>query len=133
MKKILACVTAGLLLACTACNNNKSYPVSGRMTYKGTPASGANVFFFRQGADALMEPPIMGLVQEDGSYCLVRGAPPGEYAVVVQWKQQCSGPSTGRRCCYDKLGRRYADPKNPRLHAEIRAGTNALPPFELNN
>ncbi len=131
MRKVVVCVTAGLLLACAACNKNKSYPVSGKMTYRGTPASGAVVFFCRQGTDAINEPPIMGVVREDGSFSLGKGAPPGEYGVVILWKQQCSGPSTGRRCCYDKLGRRYADPKNPRLHAEIKAGTNDLPPFEL--
>ena len=62
MQKVVACLTAALLMACTACNNNKTYPVMGRMTYKGTPAS-----------DAVNEPPIMGVVQEDGFYSLSKG------------------------------------------------------------
>ncbi len=130
MRKVVACVTAGLLLACVACNKNNSYPVSGKVTYRGYPASGAAVFFIRQGDDSIDEPPIMGVVREDGSFSLGKGAPPGEYAVVIEWKQG-SGPGAGRRRGPDLLGRRYADPKNPRLHAEIKAGTNDLPPFEL--
>jgi hypothetical protein len=130
MRKVVACVTTGLLLACAACNKNPSSPVSGRVTYRGYPASGAAVFFFRQGGDSINEPPIMGFVGEDGSFSLGKGAPVGQYAVVVEWKRG-SGQSKGRRRGPDMLGRRYADPKNPRLYAEIKAGTNDLPPFQL--
>jgi len=126
-----------LVLACASCGNqNNIYPVSGKVTYKGSPASGATVFFNRRGGDSMNEPMIMGIVQEDGSFELVcgslgKGAPPGNYDVVIEWKQ-VSGQSMGRpQHGPDKLKGRYADPKHPLLHATVEAKTNDLPTFDL--
>jgi hypothetical protein len=136
VRKIVCCLTALLTLACASCNKNNIYPVAGEVTYKGSPASGATVFFHRQVADSRNEHLIMGIVQEDGSFELVcgalgKGAPPGDYAVVIEWKQ-VSGQSKGRpQHGADKLQGRYADPKHPLLHATVEATTNHLPPFEL--
>jgi hypothetical protein len=131
------CLTAALTLACAACGNKDNlYPVSGKVTYKGAPASGAAVFFYRRGGDSMNEHMIMSLVQEDGTFELVcgslgKGAPPGEYDVVVEWKQ-VSGQIKGRpERGPDKLEGRYADPKHPRLQATIKAERNELPPFNL--
>ena len=129
MRKVVSCVTAALVLACPSCNKNNIYPVSGKVTYQGSPASGAVVFFFRQGGDSNNEPAIMGIVQEDGSFELVcgalgKGAPPGDYDVVIEWKQ-VSGQSKGRpQHGADKLQGRYADPKHPLLHATVEARAN---------
>jgi hypothetical protein len=137
VRKVVSYVAVALVLACTSCNRN-IYPVSGKVTYKGSPASGAAVFFFRQGGDSTSEPAIMGIVQEDGSFELVcgslgKGAPPGEYNVVIEWKQ-VSGQSKGRQQRgLDRLNGRYADPNRPLLHATVEAKTNDLPPFELTN
>jgi hypothetical protein len=140
--KVVSCVTATLVLACALAmgfaswNRTNIYPVSGKVTYKGAPASGAAVFFYRQGADSSNEPAIMGIVQEDGSFELVcgglgKGAPPGEYDVVIEWKQ-LSSQSKGRpQRGPDKLKGRYADPKHPLLHATVKTKTNDLPPFEV--
>lgn len=135
MKKSLLCIPALLGLACVSCGNGL-YPVSGKVTYKGQPAAGAAVFFQRPGVDLLNEHMIIGLVQEDGSFELVcgsqgKGAPPGEYNVLIEWKD---GPNRGRgraRAMPDKLKGRYADAQRPLLHATIKAGSNHLPPFEL--
>jgi hypothetical protein len=106
------------------------------VTYKGSPAAGAVVFFHRQGGQDSSHPTIMGLVQEDGSFELVcgplgKGAPPGDYDVLIEWKRDISPghprPQTGP----DKLQGRYADPKHPRFHAAIKAQTNELSPFEI--
>src|SRR5258708_36447234 len=106
--------------------------------YKGSPASGAVLFFFRQGGDSSNDPVIMSLVQEDGSFELVcgslgKGAPPGDYDVLIEWKHDAK-PAKGlaqlaaRR---DRLKGRYSDPKRPRLHAVVRAEPTYLQPFEL--
>jgi hypothetical protein len=129
---------AALALACASCSNrNNLYPVSGKVTYKGSPASGATVFFFhRQGGDSMNDHMIMGIVQEDGSFELVcgslgKGAPPGEYDVLIEWKR-VTGQSKGRpQHGPDKLKGRYADPKRPRFHAVIKAERNELAPFDL--
>jgi hypothetical protein len=136
MRKVVFWLTAALALSSVSCGNNKLYPVSGKVTYQGVPANGATVFFSRQGADPMNEHLIMGIAQEDGTFELVcgslgKGAPPGEYDVLVEWKP-VSGQSKGRpQRGPDKLNGRYADPKHPRLHAVVKPETNNLPAFEL--
>jgi hypothetical protein len=135
MSKRLLSVPAVLAFACVSCSNGL-YPVSGKVIYKGQPAAGATVFFHRQKGDPLNEHMIMGIVQEDGSFTLVcgphgKGAPAGEYDVLIEWKQ---GPNRGKgrvRTMPDKLNSRYADPRRPLLHATLKAEANHLPPFEL--
>jgi hypothetical protein len=137
VRKRLFYLTAGLALAIASCGNkNNLYPVSGQVTYRGSPASGATVFFSRQGGDSMNEHLIMAIVQEDGSFELVcgslgKGAPPGEYDVLIEWKQ-VSGQSKGRpQHGPDKLKGRYADAKHPRIHASIQAKRNDLAPFDI--
>jgi len=135
MKYLIAGSVAALLLAIVSYffffprgKSNALYPVSGTVTHSGKPAAGAIVEFWRKGANPLSEPTIMGLVAEDGSFTvscgqLGKGAPPGEYGVLVKWPQ----PSNRR----DSRKERYADPKHPLLAAVVKAETNNLPPFEL--
>jgi hypothetical protein len=137
VRKVVSCVTAALVLACAACGNkNNIYPVSGKVTYKGSPAVGAAVFFHRQGGDSTNQPPIVGIVQEDGSFELVcgslgKGAPPGDYAVLVEWKRVTGQGKRRPQAGPDQLNGRYADPKHPLLHATVEAKATHLPPFEL--
>jgi len=137
LRKVVFCFTTALAIACGSCGNkNNIFPVSGEVMLNGSPASGAAVFFYRQGGDSMNDHMIMGIVQEDGSFELVcgslgKGAPPGEYDVLIEWKQ-VSGQSKGRpQQAPDKLKGRYADPKHPLLHATVEAKPNNLPPFEL--
>jgi hypothetical protein len=147
MKKLLGYATAVIGLACTSCgNSNNLYPVSGTVTFKGQPAGGAAVFFHRQGSDPMNEHAIMGIVRDDGYFTLVcgplgDGAPPGEYDVLILWRQDphpnppppMGGGHGGglARKARDRLKGRYADPKYPRFHALVKTETNYLPPFEL--
>jgi hypothetical protein len=137
VRKVIFCLTAPLVLACAACGNkNNIYAVSGQVTYKGSPASGAVVSFYRRGGDPMNEHMIMGIVQEDGSFELVcgslgKGAPPGEYDVLIEWKR-VAGQSKGRpQRGPDKLNGRFADPKHPRFHVSVKAERNDLAAFEL--
>ena len=124
-----------LALSCISCGNGLS-PVSGKVIYKGQPATGAAVFFKRQGGDPMNEHTIMGLVQEDGSFTLVcgaqgKGAPPGDYDVLIEWKQSPKRGKDRNRPVADKFKGRYADPNRPLLYATVKPGANTLPPFEL--
>ena len=137
MRKFVVGVMALLALTCGSCaNKNNIYPVSGKVTYRGSPASGATVFFRRPGGDAMNDHMKMGIVQEDGSFELVcgslgKGAPPGEYDVLIEWKR-VTGQRKGRpQHGPDKLKGRYADPKRPLLHVTVEAKPTKLPPFEL--
>jgi hypothetical protein len=134
MKRGVFC--AAVALACASCGNPHGFaPVSGKVMYRGAPAVGAAVFFHRRGADPLGEQTIMGIVQPDGSFtldcgALGKGAPPGEYEVLVHWRHP--HPAKGKATKgTDRLKGRYADPARPLLHAIVKAGPNSLPPFEL--
>jgi hypothetical protein len=136
VRKLLLCATAAL--ACASCaNKDHLYPVSGKVTYNGSPASGAAVYFHRRGGPPAA-PPIVGIVGEDGSFEVVcgslgKGAPPGDYDVLVKWKGTacaCQGrrqPQIGP----DRLNGLYADPQHPLLHATVEVGRTELPPLEL--
>jgi hypothetical protein len=136
MIKILCCLTAFLSLACASCSNRiKIYPVSGKVTYEGRPAAGAAVFFHRHGGDTLNDPMIMGIVMQDGFFevacgSLGKGAPVGEYDVLVEWKPRIT-PNGGQDRTADKLMGRFADLNHPVLHAKVEAEANQLPPFDL--
>ncbi len=138
MRKVFSHSLILVSLACASCGHraNGLYPVSGEVTFNGSPASGAAVFFHRKGADRIKEQMMMGIVRENGAFELVcgssgKGAPPGEYDVTIEWKD-IPGQIRGRpRHGPDKLNGRYADPKNPRLHATIKQEPNRLAPFDL--
>jgi hypothetical protein len=137
VRKFILCLTGTLILACAACGaKNNLYSVSGKVTYRGSPAAGAAVFFYRKGVDPMDEHLMMAIVQENGTFELVcgslgKGAPAGDYDILIEWKQ-ASGQSKGRpQHRTDKLQGRYADRKNPRWHATIKAARNQLPLFEL--
>ena len=121
MKKLVLCQMAVLALACASCsNNNNIYPVSGKVTYKGSPAAGATVFFRRPGGDRMNDQMIMGIVQEDGCFELVcgsrgKGVPPGAYDVLIEWKR-VSGQGKGH-------------PQQKPRHAERPLCRPKTPPF----
>jgi hypothetical protein len=141
MRKLYFFMTAMIALACASCgNSNNLHPVSGNVLYKGAPAVNATVFLRRQGVDPLNQQAIMGIVQADGGFTLVcesfgKGAPPGEYDVLIEWKHDPKLIRTGSntRPPPDRLKGRYADPKRRRFHVTIKAGPNDLAPFELTN
>jgi hypothetical protein len=132
-------ISAACALACAGCGDDAGlYPVSGTVLYKGEPAAGATVYFHRKGAaDPFREQTPQGVVAEDGSFTLAgpagHGALPGEYAVLVEWKEGAGkrkGRSPGLNAP-DRLKHRYLDPAKPRLQAEVKPTANRLPPFEL--
>jgi hypothetical protein len=137
VRKVLFCLTAALAQASASCGNkNNLYSVSGKVTYKGAPAAGAAVFFRRQGGDPMNEHMIMGIVQEDGSFEVVcgslgKGAPPGQYDVLIEWKRVTGQSKGSPQHGPDKLRGRYYDSQHPRLQAVVKAEPNSLPPFKL--
>jgi hypothetical protein len=77
------------------------YPVSGRVLYKGEPASGAVVYFHQEGRSSANQegrPSVVatgtipvGTADSDGNFRLAcdgvgDGCPPGKYVVLVEWR-----------------------------------------------
>ncbi len=139
------------LVAMGGCDNPAGYfPVSGKVLYKGQPASGAVVYFHPEGPPTASAPGVpSGLVEDDGSFYLAvdnvgNGCPPGKYTVLVEWRDSSGdgvttvkrGKSTVRKRSKihsgpDRLKGRYLDVKKPLLHAEVLAQSNTLAPFQL--
>lgn len=144
MKKIAIYVTAALVLPFASCSDTENpypdvsvHPVSGKVSYKGSPAAGAMVTLKRQGGDPSKEPEIIGIVQPDGTFELVsgplgKGAPAGTYDVLVEWKRVAGQGQRRAQAGPDVLKGRYANAKSPLLHATIDEATTNLPPFQLN-
>jgi hypothetical protein len=125
--------------------------VSGKVLYKGEPASGAVVYFQREGTPGVPQQLVpFGIVQEDGRFSLScdglgNGALPGSYSVLVEWRDgkdsgvipvKNKGPAnlvkrTRIHAGPDRLKGRYFDASKPLLHAEVKPGANPLAPFEL--
>jgi hypothetical protein len=126
------------LVTCGGCNSSGLYPVSGKVLVNGEPAVGATVTFIRKGStDPLKDPTPQGTVGEDGTFTLSGpggdGAPPGEYVVLVEWKEG-AGKVKGRAPALsapDRLKKKYLDPNQPLLTAIVEPKSNTLPPFEL--
>jgi hypothetical protein len=89
-------------LAFAGCGNPAGYyPVSGRVVYKGEPASGAVVYFHQEALSTVVpdgRPPAIasgstpvGIADNDGNFSLTcdgvgDGCPPGKYVVLVEWR-----------------------------------------------
>jgi hypothetical protein len=138
VRRIIFCLSTPLVLTCASCGrSNTIYPVSGRVLCDGVPAKGAVVFFHRRGVNPMDEHVVMGIVQDNGCFELVcgplgKGAPPGEYDVLVEWKQTSKYKGKGLvRRMPDNLSGRYADRQRPLLRATVEAKRNELPPFQL--
>jgi hypothetical protein len=157
----LVLATASGSLAAPGCGNPPGlYPVYGKVSYEGEPAVGAVVYFHREGLSAASPRAIpSGIVENDGSFTLTcdgvgDGCPPGEYAVLVEWRGKSETPlaqpkpkpsrvkgkvkqfTVNRQMArqgVDRLKGRYFDIAKPLLHAKVEPHRNTLPPFELSD
>jgi hypothetical protein len=137
-----------------------TFPVSGKVLFKGEPAAGAVVTFSPASpSEAGKENALCTGIVDDGGRFHLRygekglGAPAGKYNVFITWRKgepPSSGDSSSgsgnakakkkgetreelraKKAMPDVLNGRYADSNNPLLHAEVKAETNDLPPFDL--
>ncbi len=127
------------------------YPVSGKVLYKGEPASGAVVYFHREGGPAAPGQPVPSSIVNGGGYFDLAcdgvgyGCPPGNYAVLVEWKDMAGDgvvpvktksktnlvKRSRVRSGPDKLKGRYFNLGKPLLHAEVKPGSNRSLDFDL--
>jgi hypothetical protein len=131
---LLRLLGVGLLLATTSCSGGKQkpvYPVKGKVLFEGRPAAGATVVFHAKdpGENGTEQP--YGVVADDGTFELTTyrardGAPVNQYLVTVFLRKRDAGDDET-----DLLPLRYNATNESGLTAEVRAGTNDLPAFEL--
>jgi hypothetical protein len=90
----LLCTVAGMS-GCQSENKPETYPVSGKVLYRGQPAEGVQVILQPQGSPT--NPEIFqkygfpnGVVEKDGTFKVTTyanhdGAPPGMYVLLLTW------------------------------------------------
>lgn len=132
-----------LAVICVSCSKSETlHAVRGQVKYKGEPAKGAKVTFFREGATNQDFP--LAVAEADGSFTLMTGgkpgAPAGNYTVTVVWPE-IKEPKKGSKQINmggfesddapDRLNGAYASPQKSPLKVEIKSGANELAPFDL--
>lgn len=137
MSLLMMIVLVGLTLALPSCRRTGHHvcPVTGTVLYQGKPAEWAQVTFVSLIANDSKKPKPGGTVGPDGTfrlstYASYDGAPPGNYAVLVVLPSP-SEKVDGENAGPDLLKGRYANPKTTPLRAEIKEGSNELPPFNV--
>ena len=114
------------------------YPVNGSVSVDGKAAAGAVTFFCPVGGPPeLQKLRPMGVTDTDGKFQLTSfekgdGAPAGQYKVIIMWPK--SGPPAQDGSVQmgpDRLQNRYMNLEKSQLTAEVKAGNNDLPPFDL--
>ena len=126
---------AFISLSCAACSKGgpQLHPVEGKVLFQEQPAEGASVVFVPVASTGseLLQP--SGAVRSDGSFSLEtyphgKGAPPGDYKVVVMWfppnARELDNPK-------NKAPAKYSDATTTPLTATIKEGPNTLQAFQL--
>lgn len=142
--RLIVGLTLAFCVGCkeTATNRLKVLPVSGSVSVKGKPASGAMVTLHPIDKSIESLNP-RGQASADGvfqlsTYVQGDGAPVGEYMVTVVWPDEEFKPVTaeqkealveGRRP--DRLRGRFASPNTSKLKVKIEEGQSELPAVEL--
>jgi hypothetical protein len=136
-------IIAVLMLVASGCGKSdgrvKVYPVSGKVSVRGTPAEGARVVFYPV-SDELKKPgmPIpYGTTDNQGnfklrSYDVDDGAPEGEYKISIIWLDSPPGKADENPLsAKDRLSGQYSNPQTSKLTAKVAKGGGEIPPFEI--
>jgi hypothetical protein len=128
--------------ACGKSGGKKTYPVHGKVSYKGEAAHGAIVIFHPKNDNAVDAVRPTGTVDENGDFALTSykegdGAPAGAYYVLIRWPDTDAPRPKGKAAKFNRgvpedfLKGRYQDHKKPKFEVEVKPETNNLSPFEL--
>lgn len=124
-----------LMAGCSSSNNPKTYPVTGKVTYRGQPVTSGMIMLTPvDGGHAAT-----GSLERDGSFRLTTfekddGAVPGSYQVAIQaFPAEGAGlPGAEFAGKPPPIPPKYASAMSSGLTAEITAGENTLD-FPLKN
>lgn len=111
------------------------HPVRGQVLLDGLPLEGADVAFHPQVGEGRN---LTATTNADGRFELTTHAPgdgaeAGKYGVSIQWRELVQEGDEASRAGKNLLPPRYADPATSQLEAEVREGTNELPPWDLSS
>jgi hypothetical protein len=152
MRSFRASVAVAVLvllgLALPGCSSSKPRKITGVVRLNDAPLGGAHVRFVPKDDLSLGE--IGGRTGPDGKFTIIAGGPggvikPGRFVVLITKDESVGVPSvpktkeelekamkgTAPGVSSGTLPEIYADKERSPFEVEIKAGTTALPPFEL--
>lgn len=138
MFKLSAHIVAScFLLIVTGCGSSgpQLLPVSGKVSTKdGKPCDNALVVFHPQESERVNDPKPFAKTDEQGNFKLTTnvegdGALAGKYGVTIVWQSAAkeskfSLSGEGQGSTTDRLNGKYANPSQPQITIEVKAGTN---------
>jgi hypothetical protein len=132
---VLLGLAALLGSSCSGGNRLPVYPVRGQVFYDGKPAARALVIFHPLADGPVKELRPAGHVAADGTFALTTyaegdGAPAGDYAVTVDWRQP-TPPVDGAEPGPSLIPARYNSPSSSGLTVTVSSGHNDLEPINL--
>ena len=111
------------------------HPVNGQVLYAGKPAKGVRVFFMPTSAPGVPDIPAnpRGVTDAEGRFKLTTftpedGAAEGGYQVLLFWPPEVKDHEEEANT--DRLMGWY-DAAHSKLTAQLKAGSNSVPPFNL--
>jgi len=133
--KIFCLTVLMIALGCGQSAPVTVHPVQGQVNYGGQPAEGVHVYFFPTSAPGVGQIPAHphGVTKADGRFNLTTfkagdGAAEGGYMVILLWPP-ATKPNE-EECNEDRLLGWY-DAAHTKLSAQVKAGENTIPPFDL--
>jgi hypothetical protein len=111
------------------------FPVTGRVTYQGKPAAGAQVFLNAVRANEIDDVSANATVKDDGTFAITTyeqgdGAPDGDYVVTVQWFKLVTNDG-GSGAGPNVLPKEYASPSTSPVKVSVKGSPTDIPPIAI--
>lgn len=121
------------------CSNESGpacFPVRGRVLYDSKPLAEAMIVFHPLDGEIPDTPRPLAYTDKDGEFELTTmnprdGAPAGDYAITVEWRDLRADGDEMVRDGPNLLPDRYGDPKRSGLQFTVVEGENEVAPLEL--
>ena len=132
---LITLALASALGLCSCRSERKVYPVRGQVLYNGRPVPNAYVAFHPRNDSSPDAIRPAGSTDQEGRFTLGTfrqgdGAPPGEYAVTVEW-HVARNADEAPILAPNRLPARYSRPDTSQLTVRVIEGNNELPPLTL--
>ncbi|MBL8824140.1 MAG: hypothetical protein JNJ77_16260 [Planctomycetia bacterium] len=127
-------ITVVISLAGCSRARPEPHPVAGKVLFNGRPIADAMVTLHSVKNDVTPMP--IAYTRADGQFDVSwlkqgDGAPVGEYAVTITWRQLVQRGEEKERSGRNQLPAHYADPQKTPWRCIIKPGKNVLPVHEI--
>ncbi len=123
----------------TGCNSESRlpvFPVTGKVTFKGQPADGAQVILFPVNTEVAAELAPSARVQKDGSFAITAydsgdGAPEGDYVVTLSWRKVVKDKA-GDFAGPNVIPKTYGSATTSPVKVSVKAAPTEIPLIAIN-